>query len=495
MMSGRPERATEMAPISRSGGLLAVERRIDQRVRHRQNHGATALHGISDSAKARRGRQRPVTVRHNAKRLRSTGRLSWIRGIALATFLATTGAAFASAVGAHAATPGTMHVLVMGDSYSAGNGAASYYGAPGCRRSHENYASQFTRAVAAAPYSQPADLNNVACSGALTSAFFSKTSGRPPEIDAVNHGYSLIFLTIGGNDLHFSDIVQYCLVAKTRDGANCGPNLARAQRLLDDGTMKQGLTHVLLAIHQAASSHAKIVLLGYPFLESGLQYTLRSGHGRHTFIAVGEKLHRVEADGNAVQQQVVKDLNASLHAHQFVFVDTEPLFAGTQPGFLGPNHELSATDVNPNRWFIQPFIDADRGPGTVDAITGKDVFYHPNLAGWTAEDKLLLQDPEVPKQNLIAPAPSASACAGRLDVQPGVGDITITLIQVRGVSCAEAKVAIARFEQDRRRGFHVNGHGFQCKSHTIGDPGNASYRTTCTRGTQQLVTWRSDAAI
>ena len=89
----------------------------------------------------------------------------------------------------------------------------------------------------------------------------------------------------------------------------------------------------------------------------------------------------------------------------------------------------------------------------------------------------------------------AVPCTGRLAVRLGAGDVTITLIQAKGVSCAEAKVAITQFEQDRQSGFHVGGQRFLCESHPIGDPGNTTDQTACTRGTHRLVTWRSEYAI
>jgi lysophospholipase L1-like esterase len=300
---------------------------------------------------------------------------------------------------AHASSS-SLSILVVGDSYSAGNGAGAYYGAAGCRRSYKNYAEDFRTLVQAAPYRQPATVVNAACSGATTSWFFHKKSGRPPEINAVNHSYNVIFLTIGGNDIHFSNIVQYCLIAKTRDGANCGPNLTRAQRLIDNGTLKKRVTHVLTAIRAAASPSAKIVLLGYPFLESNLSYTLRSGHGGHTFIPVGKSLRNLQTTGNTLQQQIIQQLDAPRQTGQFVFVSTEKLFAGTQPGFTGHDHELSATSNNKHRWFVQPFVDT--------GLVSSDTWYHPNPTGWDEEAKLLLADASVPKRT------------------PGTGSVSIT---------------------------------------------------------------------
>jgi lysophospholipase L1-like esterase len=141
------------------------------------------------------------------------------RGIVAALVTATL--ACVATTSAHAATDGgLLSILVMGDSYSAGNGAGDYYGAKGCRRSARNYGREFQRRVEAAPHHQRAFVETVACSGDTTEEFFRSKHKRPTQISHVNAGYDLIFLTIGGNDLQFADIVKFCLIASTRDGAN-----------------------------------------------------------------------------------------------------------------------------------------------------------------------------------------------------------------------------------------------------------------------------------
>ena len=159
----------------------------------------------------------------------------------------------------------------------------------------------------------------------------------------------MIFLTIGGNDLQFADIVKKCLVQVSRDGADCGHNLERAERMLDDGTLESGITSVLSGIHTRAHPDAKIVLLGYPYLETDTAYRLRSGHFGSTFIEVGQRLHDVQIDGDELQQRVVDKLNTQFSTDQFVFVKAKSTFAG---------HELSVHGSNPDRWFVEPWRDA-----------------------------------------------------------------------------------------------------------------------------------------
>jgi hypothetical protein len=77
-----------------------------------------------------------------------------------------------------------LSILVLGDSYSAGNGAGDYFGAKGCWRSRRNYAQDYAHLIEARPIAQRAAVTNAACSGATTSWFFNSEHGRRPELDA-----------------------------------------------------------------------------------------------------------------------------------------------------------------------------------------------------------------------------------------------------------------------------------------------------------------------
>lgn len=301
-----------------------------------------------------------------------------------------------SAVASAAGKP-AMRILVMGDSYSAGNGAGDYSGAKGCYRSGRDYGQDYAAIVRAKPYSQPVAVTNVACSGAVTADFFHSKSGRPPEIDAVNGGYDLIFLTVGGNDADFADIVRYCLIAKTRDGANCNPLLGQAERLVANGTMKTRITNVLKGIRARANPGAKVVLLGYPFLEGDTSYTLRSGHGdKAPIIKVGQRLHALGVAADTMDQKVVSALNAGYPGSPFAFVSVHQLFDGP------PYHGLYAKKNNPNRWMIQPFVDG----------LNPHVWYHPNPTGWRQEADLLAKTatiPKTPRPVIVTTLPAGTA--------------------------------------------------------------------------------------
>jgi lysophospholipase L1-like esterase len=275
---------------------------------------------------------------------------------------------------AHRALP----ILVLGDSYSAGNGAGDYYGAKGCWRSRRNYAEDYARLIEAAPFRQLATVTNAACSGATTSWFFNSEHGRAPELHAVNKSYDVIFLTVGGDDINFKAIVQNCLIQATRDGRKCNELLSAAEKDLRDGTLQARIVDVLKGIRHRAGPHARIVLLGYPYIDGQEQYQLPYDHGKS--IDVAKRLRALEDVGDQVQQRAIGQVNAKYSTSEFVFVKTKRLFAG---------HELYALSLNPNRWFIAPETDA--------GLAYLAEWYHPNPTGWYEEAQLLLSASRVPK--------------------------------------------------------------------------------------------------
>lgn len=287
----------------------------------------------------------------------------------------------------------TEHILVMGDSYSAGNGAGSYIaGSPKtCYRSSKNYGQVFATTIQKPPYNQPAVVTNVACSGAV-SADITTVSQYPnvaKQISSVTTSYDTIFLTIGGNDVDFGDIVKNCLISKTNDGTKCNTFLGGAENLIANGTIATRIKGVLAAI-RTKDIGAEIVLLGYPFLEGSSTYTLTAGNG--VVVQVGKRLHALQVAANTLEQSVVTGLNSVNSGTPFVFVSVQQLFNGP------PFHGLYAAKVNPNRWMVQPSVDVPLYPC--------DTCYHPNTTGWAKEGALLASSATVPKSTkpLIATA-------------------------------------------------------------------------------------------
>jgi lysophospholipase L1-like esterase len=173
-------------------------------------------------------------------------------------------------------------LLALGDSYSSGNGAgdnaAGNADHTGCRREPAAaYAGQLVAAETTAGH--PMIESMVACTGAATADLVSRAqpsrSGIAAQIAAVKQQQpDLITLTIGGNDLGFSDVIQDCIY-RLHHGHLCnqtyldnptlqGPAIGPGERTGFNG-LADRLTTTLQALH-AADPHAQIYVLSYPVL-------------------------------------------------------------------------------------------------------------------------------------------------------------------------------------------------------------------------------------
>lgn len=124
-----------------------------------------------------------------------------------------------SPLGAGSALAGFEHVLVMGDSFSSGDGAhktLSDYADQGCRRSTQTYADVLF----------PGKVTNIACSGAVTDNI-SELIQDTDDLTQVDHlrnrlgageQFDLVVMTIGGNDSRFADIGTQCSLAAMLSG-------------------------------------------------------------------------------------------------------------------------------------------------------------------------------------------------------------------------------------------------------------------------------------
>lgn len=168
---------------------------------------------------------------------------------ALPLLLAAAPAPAAAAASGAAVRPG---YVALGDSYAAGVAAGSYDPASGdCHRSGRAYPALW---AAGHPGGGFLDL---ACSGADTAQVLAQ---QVPQLPA---GTGAVTLTVGGNDLDFTDAVVGCLQPLTTEG-KCGQALDHSAELLRD-QLPGRLDQLLGAIGKAAPG-ARLVVTGYPHL-------------------------------------------------------------------------------------------------------------------------------------------------------------------------------------------------------------------------------------
>jgi lysophospholipase L1-like esterase len=135
--------------------------------------------------------------------------------------------------------------VALGDSFSSGVGTGSYTLSSSCRRS-----------VYAYPYlvsQQRPDttLAFVACSGATTSDLMAS------QIQAVTASTSIVSVTIGGNDIHFADLIVQCTLS------DCSAALDSTRASLAT-VLNNRLDTVYTAIRNQAAAGARVVVVGYP---------------------------------------------------------------------------------------------------------------------------------------------------------------------------------------------------------------------------------------
>jgi hypothetical protein len=358
--------------------------------------------------------------------------------LALATALLTAGLAAtpSGAAGAtapaHRAEAQALDVLVLGDSYSAGNGATDdqgnpqTYGPADCYRSRVNWGEKYAAALRAG--GQPVNLTNHACSGGVTADFSAPramdTASRaqatpagvttPAQADAalakadpcntgqfpdeefwtyhatlvvpnavtsydctrnlrpqsrfVTPATDLVLFTNGGNDAGFTTIVTNCFVPLVRTASGCKAAVDAARALVP--ALQQRLVAGIDALRaRGLRDDARIVQLGYPWLQTDNNFTLTDPSGTYD---AGNQVRALVTEGNAAIAGVVPIVNAT-HPGQMTFL------TGVPEKFSG--HEPDATTLagNPDRWLVQV------GDGTTISF-----YYHPNRLGQTAYADLLL---------------------------------------------------------------------------------------------------------
>jgi lysophospholipase L1-like esterase len=346
-----------------------------------------------------------MTVMHTGQRL--SERLVKVFGITLSLALGVAGVVGFSDP-ASGAQSQMLNVVVLGDSYSAGNGAADYYGPRNCYRSHANWAEKYATALRNEGYT--INLENRACSGATTTEFFNyndrgtstqigpctpdpdspdeiavqlsdtfgvKSCDRYLKAQEADIGYQtdLILQTFGGNDIKFADIVKDCFALRLV-GA-CQSDVEYAQHLIDNGTVSNNILSVLEREH-LNSPNAKVVLLGYPQLIDDsypyvLSATIETPTGSITRSYDAEAgVRAVGTSGRTAQQAAVLAANLQAGTNYVTYIDdVQSTFAGHEP-------DARAFHSNPQRWLTE-LLD-----GAISAT-----YYHPNPTGHEQYAELL----------------------------------------------------------------------------------------------------------
>lgn len=187
-----------------------------------------------------------------------------------------------------------------------------------------------------------------------------------PQANAVSKSTDAVVLTIGGNDGGFGRISSSCIIGRMKN--RCEGAVSDAQKEL--GTIEADLKEALREIDARATGNADIYLVGYPSLINPGSYLIPA-IGSPKFDA-GAALTKLQADYDATQRRVVDELNREKSSTRFHFVDVKK---GWGTNSLDP--KLLAD--NSDSWIIGPFYSWDF----------KEVL-HPSKEGYEAMSKALL---------------------------------------------------------------------------------------------------------
>jgi len=209
-----------------------------------------------------------------------------------------------------------VNYVALGDSYSSGVGAGSYYSSSGsCDRSASAYS-----ALWAAAHS-PASYVSAACAGATTGSVIST------QLSALSTATTLVSITVGGNDVGFSSVMQTCVLSPA---SSCASAVHAAEGLIA-GALPGELDHVLGGI-RAAAPKARVVVLGYPEL-----YDL----GKSSSCFGLSTADRAGLDRAA--DQLDQQIQLAAGRYGDVFADPRPAFAGHE--ICDPGRWLHSVDV------------------------------------------------------------------------------------------------------------------------------------------------------
>ncbi len=202
---------------------------------------------------------------------------------------------------AQASAQSAVHYVALGDSYSSGLGAGSYISSSGsCDQSSKAYPALWDAA------NQPASYVSETCAGATTATVLSS------QLSALSAATTLVSITIGGNDVGFSSVMETCVLLPT---SSCLSAVQHAESLT--ATQLPGELDSVLNAIRADAPNARVVVLDYPEL-----YDL----SRSSSCIGLSTIDRTNLNQGA--DQLDSQIQAAAVRHGDVFADVRNAFSG-----------------------------------------------------------------------------------------------------------------------------------------------------------------------
>lgn len=331
-------------------------------------------------------------------------------------------------------------IVILGDSYSAGEGADRYFGGTdsrenGCHRSPDTYLT---------PLFGEERVENHACSGAVTADVLAPNAKNPEaaqiaQLEGVRGTPRAVVMTIGGNDAGFPGLAASCIVGRSSctkeiftgaplqltGGESADAFVKRnvgTNRVMEAVTKTLGSVHRVLnreSLHKRRGGAAPILVPAYP-LPVPLQgrscaamgaYVVSAGSVRRTVYLLDAAEIDFAVDFavrlNGIVQSAVETARREHGVPAFFVPDTERAF---QPGHTVCDTGKRGTAREPFARSVDSFNGGALNRTTliklVNPLTsvrerlridwdvfnrGKQELAHPNVAGYAAETQAILR--------------------------------------------------------------------------------------------------------
>jgi lysophospholipase L1-like esterase len=188
--------------------------------------------------------------------------------------------------------------VALGDSYSAGNGANSANLDSSCNRNTYAYPYLLAQQKGLA-------LSFVACSGAVTGDVINN------QVNAITSDTKLVTITIGGNDIGFTNLIIACTTL------GCASQIASSQNQIN--TQLPAKLNATYAAIKAKAPTAKVVVLGYgrPFASPP-----------RTCLAATGVSSSEETSLTTLVDSLNSTIKARAQAYGFSYADVNPYWSG-----------------------------------------------------------------------------------------------------------------------------------------------------------------------
>jgi lysophospholipase L1-like esterase len=290
---------------------------------------------------------------------------------ATAAVVAASGAAdtpIARSAPAPVSTP-VLTLVALGDSYSSGEGNGPYNDVGSRMKSCHNSPKAWPNLLDGVPEGPAVTLQrSFACTGASIAQLYGAwpetgQDSQLGQLDSLSDSPpTFVTITIGGNDVGFSDILTGCYVAGPPFSSTCSASgILRAAGDYVTGVLRRRLVHAYEAV-KAHALGAQVVVVGYPRLFPTMGHPIdncgwlqgKERSGVNNLVAAADSVMTSAAQEAGVEYVSVLD---ALEGHELCTEDSwmNPirfgLFSEGHPSFRGQDAIANIVNSHLRRFF------------------------------------------------------------------------------------------------------------------------------------------------